>query len=205
MYASHTLQREVCRLYRARSVRNTAHVCICLSRMYMYIMHVFLSVCFLFHSPIFPSPHITMACRGMSTVVKEELDEVALSSLPAADPLEEPLVSINTLILPEGFLRGLYDAHFEDHLAAARSWPCSSCVENDEPCEQSTGFSWRCKRCLRLGLGDCEWEIQTRKSCSLVLLRQYLSLLVRGRRHSWSGGRSQPPKAQSAQDIGIFR
>ena len=172
------------------------------------------------------------SCRGSSTVKKEELDEVDLSSLPSVDPLETapaaaptpgsarhtsvlafklaspitaPLVSINTLILPEGLLRGLYDAQFEDHLAAARSWPCSGCVENDQPCEQSTGFSWRCKRCLRLGLGDCEWEIQTRKSCSLLLLRQCLSLTVCGRRHPWFGARSQPPQAQSAQGIGIFR
>ncbi|KAI0683654.1 hypothetical protein C8T65DRAFT_702572 [Cerioporus squamosus] len=72
-----------------------------------------------------------------------------------------PLVSVATVLLPAGFCREKYGPKLEEYLAGARSWPCSGCTESDEPCEQSNGGAWRCKRCLIKGLNGCEWEIQT--------------------------------------------
>ncbi len=71
------------------------------------------------------------------------------------------LIPIDGIVLAAGLRREEYDAELEGNLQGARKWPCSSCRENGEPCVQSNGGAWRCKRCLVLGLNGCEWEVQT--------------------------------------------
>ena len=112
--------------------------------------------------PVAPSSRPTRRRRVTRRRPSPQRSSSHFRSPSADNDDKEHLVQPDGLILPSGFLRQLYGVDFENHLAGARAYACSACVDNDHPCEQSNALSWRCKRCVRLGLMYCEWEIKTR-------------------------------------------
>ncbi|RDX43382.1 hypothetical protein OH76DRAFT_1487958 [Lentinus brumalis] len=105
-------------------------------------------------TPSNPTPHLSQTST-------HAIAGSPWSSIITEDFPDGPLIPIDGIVLAAGLRREEYDAELEGNLQGARKWPCSSCHEDGEPCVQSNGGAWRCKRCLVLGLNGCEWEIQT--------------------------------------------
>ncbi|TFK79309.1 hypothetical protein K466DRAFT_606242 [Polyporus arcularius HHB13444] len=108
-----------------------------------------------------PSPRSTSSSSWRSSTTSTHDSSSDSRSAIAEDVPNEPLVRADAILHPAGFCRAKYGPRLEEDLAGARSGPCSGCDENGEPCVQSNGGAWRCKRCLVKGLSGCEWEINT--------------------------------------------
>ncbi len=70
-------------------------------------------------------------------------------------------ITLDTLILPAALREEQLCPEARKKLVAARQRPCSQCLRHGRKCVQTNAGSWKCRECVRLNLGGCEWHART--------------------------------------------
>ncbi|KAI0737229.1 hypothetical protein C8Q80DRAFT_1301120 [Daedaleopsis nitida] len=69
--------------------------------------------------------------------------------------------TLDTLVLPAGLREDVLPTGFRQQLADARAQPCDECSAHGRACVQTNAASWKCRECLRMARGHCDWHVRT--------------------------------------------
>lgn len=83
------------------------------------------------------------------------------TALPLATPFAPPTITLDTLVLPAGVREEALPAGFRHQLVDVRCRPCAECSTHGRKCVQTNGASWKCRECMRMARGHCDWHVRT--------------------------------------------